>query len=227
MITLIHGDDIATSRNYLQKLRSEASGIVLLDGEKSNIEEIAQNISGTTLFGDAPTIIIENLLVGKKKKDLQDQIIAYLKSNKDVKVIFWEDAVVSKTAYAKLPKVESHEFSLPKSLFSFLDNIYPNNARLIPLFHQALEGSEPEMLFFMMTRQIRLLLAVLEPSPDAIDEMKRLTWQLPKLQKQARLFGKENLLKTHAKLFQIEKGMKTGGLTMSLTGTIDFFLLEL
>jgi len=118
---------------------------------------------------------------------------------------------------------------------------------LISLFHQTIETTEIEMVFFMLIRQIRLLLALSQTrhsgeeerrlqNPDSgrarmteneIDELKKMApWQKSKLEKQASLFPQEQLIVFYQKLFTIEVGQKTGTLTAPLVSTIDFLLLE-
>ncbi len=84
------------------------------------------------------------------------------------------------------------------------------------------------MVFFMMIRQIRMLLGLIEPTADAIDEVKRMApWQKSKLQQQADRFEIAELKSLYSKLFEIEKAMKTGNLSMTLPETIDFLLLDI
>ncbi len=100
--------------------------------------------------------------------------------------------------------------------------------RLVRLFQQALKTSEPEMILFMIVRQLRILLAMSETSADTITEVSRLAqWQKSKFEKQARLFDKNLLQKLYSSLFKIELAQKTGGLNTSLIYTIDFFLAEI
>jgi hypothetical protein len=127
---------------------------------------------------------------------------------------------------SEVPRV----FKLPQTLFVFLDSFKPGNGKiLIKLFHQTIETTEPEMVFFMLVRQIRLLLAVSEQARDeTIDELKRLApWQRTKLEQQAKQFGPEELKKIYARLFLIEQGQKTGNLPNTILTSIDFFLLSI
>lgn len=85
-----------------------------------------------------------------------------------------------------------------------------------------------ELIFFMLIRQFRLLLAVSEEGIDSIDEMKRIApWQKSKLNSQARSFGKESLLDIYNKLYKIDSETKSGKSALTLTQAIDFFLAGL
>ena len=84
------------------------------------------------------------------------------------------------------------------------------------------------MVFFMMIRQIRMLLGLIEHTNNDIDELKRLSpWQKSKLQNQVDLFEPERLLRIYSRLFETEKAMKTGNLTSDLTQTIDLLLIDI
>src|SRR6185437_11189988 len=126
-------------------------------------------------------------------------------------------------------------YKLPQTLFQLLDAIQPgNNKTLIKLFHQTIDTTETEMVFFMLIRQFRILLGIKPVQPQGlnsfepqgnnlIDELKRMQpWQKTKLEQQANKFELSHLLNLYDKLFQIEVGQKTGGLTSPLVSTIDF-----
>ena len=84
------------------------------------------------------------------------------------------------------------------------------------------------MVFFMLIRQFRLLLALREKSTVHIDEVKRLApWQMGKLQKQALLFSPEKLVFLYSQLADIDANHKIGKLSLPLDSTIDIFLLEI
>jgi len=79
----------------------------------------------------------------------------------------------------------------------------------------------------MITRQFRILNSIFD-SKKNIDEVKKLaSWQRNKLERQAKLFGKEKLKEIYNKIFEIEKGVKTGELSYHLRSAIDFLMVEI
>jgi DNA polymerase III delta subunit len=85
---------------------------------------------------------------------------------------------------------------------------------------------EPEILFFMIVRQFRLMLG--EERGELIEETKRMApWQASKIRNQVRSFGKEKLNNSYNKLFETDLFLKTGRIPYSLEKSIDFFLLDL
>lgn len=230
MITIIHGDDISSSRQFYLEQKQKSKNRIEFEGEKITLSELSQIIGGQSLFGEQKDVFIENFLSSKKSKDLKP-MIDFLKNNhKNLNVFLWEKQQLTSASVTPFKDAIVKKFSLPQALFSFLDSIVPGNStKSIKLFHETLESSKEEVVFFMLVRQFRLLLALSENSEDEqIDEFKRMVpWQKPKLAKQAERFGKDQLITNYKKLFEIDLGIKTGASSLPLTQSIDFFLLSL
>lgn len=229
MIILIHGDDITSSRNYFYQLKQQHAESTSFDGNSVTITDLTQELDGGGLFGDTKTIIIEHLLSKKKNTTEFKELLSYLLTHaNDSTIILWENKPIEATTLKLLGNVTNKPFKLPQSLFVFLDGIKPNNGEtLVKLFHQTLETVEEDAIFYMLIRHIRILLALKTPDGPAIDEVKRMTWQKAKLQKQASLFTDEQLLSIYKELFAIETAYKTGGIALTLTSSIDILLLNI
>lgn len=237
MITILHGDNIAQSRNYFLELKSKQKDAVSFEAGKITITDLIQNIEGSGLFNDSKALFIEDLLTKHKKTDKETkEILNFIaKNSKGSTFVLWESKEITKRDLFLLKDAVVKIFKLPKNIFLFLDNIKPNNSKsLLNLFHQALEsGINEDLILFMMQRQIRLLLALSSRHPETndngtIDEVSRLApWQMEKLERQAQLFDVSQLKNIYKKLYEIEIGQKTGGLTLSLTQSIDFLLMEM
>jgi len=247
MITIIHGDDTAKSRKFFFDEKERYKDSVLLDGEKITLTDLTQIFEGGGLFSEMKTVFIEQFFNRKKKKEEFALFATYLQKQSSNTIFLWEGKELDRGALASFKTAVPRVFKLPQTLFLFLDSIRPGNGKqLIVLFHQTIAVTEAEMVFFMLVRQVRLLLAVNPSQPPlvrgggsfspldkgesegVIDELKRLApWQKSKLEKQAELFGKEKLQEFYAKLFAIEVAQKTGGLASPLSATIDFLLLEI
>lgn len=233
MITIIHGDDISTSRNYFQELKHKQKDLVSFDTNKLTITDLIQNIDGSGLFGNTKAIFIEEFLTKLKKtnKESKEILDFIIKNTKSSTFVLWESKEILKRDLSLFKDAVIKSFKLPKNIFLFLDNLKPNNAKnLLNLFHLALEsGIKEELILFMTQRQFRLLLALSDPSDnESIDEMVRLApWQMGKLQRQAKLFSVSDLTRIYKKLYEIDIAQKTGTLSLSLIQTIDFLLLEI
>ncbi len=230
MITIAYGDDISSSRNYYISERQKFKNPVILDGGKFTVSDLMQSLEGGSLFNDEKEIFIENFFSSKKSNPSFKEIITYIDSQ-DAKanIFFWEDSELSKTELGTFKKSVAKLFKIPQNMFGFLDNIRPKNLNSIKQFHELLSQTAEELIFFMIIRQFRLLLAVSDPiSKDAIDELKRLApWQTGKLKVQASIFGQEKLIAIYKRLHEIDSDTKSGKSATTLTQSIDFFLAGL
>lgn len=230
MIIIVHGNDIEKSRNYFFEEKNKLKNAVLINPESVTVDLLFQTSENTHFFEKETTIIIENFFskIKTNSNEFKD-ITSYVNKNKTINIIFWENTEISKIALSAFSNATVKNFSLPKKLFLFLDNIKPNNSKyLINLFHELLKTMEAEIIFFMIVRQLRLLIARIENSSNSIDEVKKMApWQLFKFKKQAGYFSREKLISTHKRLFEIDLDQKTGKIPFSTEKSIDFFLADL
>jgi len=229
MITILFGDNTKQSREYLRSLVDQKD-TVSIPVQDVTITDMKQVLDGTPLFSEKRTVILEEFLSKAKKSKEKDAIISYLESKAyEHDIILWEGKDLPKTSFRGFSKPVLKQFKPPQTLFQFLDGVLPHNtAYLISLHHQTLANTEPELIFFMLVRHIRILLALSNPSDAPIDELKRLApWQVTKLQKQAKSLGQDRLLDLHTKLFILEKKQKTGTLLLPLSDSIDFLLTSI
>ena len=225
MITIIHGDDVVSSRNYLLELKKESENPIQFSKDGLSYLDILQTLKGRQLFEEQKNIFIENLLSNKKNVSESEKILDLIgKNSKEFNVYFWEGTEQTQASLKLFSDAKIKLFKIPQNLFNFLDNIKPNSKENVINFHKALETTEANAIFYMMIRQFRLLIALTENS-DSIDETKRLApWQKDKLKRQAIFFSIDKLKKIYNELFKIDLKTKTGEIT-DLTRAIDIFLL--
>jgi hypothetical protein len=229
MITVIHGDDIAASRKYFFDLKKKYPDARLMSSDSLTITDLTQELSGG-LFDENKQLFIEELLSKKAKSKEADAILSYLSEQSENHDIYlWESKLLTKSSLGKFKRVTDRAFKIPQTLFAMLDAVKPGNSQeAVALFHKALDGNDTEMIFYMLVRHLRILLAIKEPSNDQIDEVTRLApWQRGKLSQQAALFTKDDLKKLYSDCYEIDRSMKTGTLPPSMTHTIDFLLASL
>lgn len=229
MVTILHGDDIISSRKKLSELKSRLSGydIFQFDGQKTTITDIIQVFESQSLFGDKKLIILEQFLE-TKDKSLIASVLNHLKKDRRWEVIFWEPKEIKKELLPLFPKEATIVFSKQEQLmFQFLDSIRPGNTRsTLLLLHQLIKREPEDRVFYMLVRQFRLLLGL--SLGAKISEVTRLApWQRQKLLSQARFFSQERLKKLYGELFAIEKKIKTGGNALPLSASLDLFLASI
>lgn len=229
MITIIHGNDITKSRNFYIETRQKTQSPDIFDGEKIDYNTLFQTLEGNSLFTNQRHVFIENF-ISKTKSNSNEfkKIVEYLNSNKDYEIVFWEEKELTKAQAAAFKNASLQLFNYPQILFTFLDSIKPNNISSVKLFHDLQNTMETELIFYMLVRQFRLLLAVTSTGSQNIDETKRLApWQSSKLKSQAQYFGKEKLIKTYKELYKIDYETKFGLTAFDLSRCLDIFLIDL
>lgn len=234
MITIIHGDDIVSSRNFFLDLKKSSDNPITINEKNLNFTTILQLLKGSGLFDEQKDIFIEELLSSKKIIADSEKIIDLIKNSKDRNVNFWEKNELTKTNLSAFPNAKVKLFKVPQNLFYFLDNIKPNNKNNVINFHKTLDSTDADAVFYMMLRQFRLLIVLrsqdlaLSGTDDLqIDEIKRLApWQKDKLKRQASFFSAGELKSIYNKLFEIDLKIKVGEIT-NLSRAIDIFLLEI
>ena len=229
MITIIHGDDIVLSRKYLQEKKQKSIDPYVFDGI-IDIPAIAQITQGSGLFSTEKNVFIENFFSKNKLNSIDAKnLIKYINKNESsLNIFFWEAKVLEKRSITIFNNPAVKTFKISQTIFLFLDSIKPANFKSsITLFHKALQNTVAELIFFMLQRQFRLLLAISdEGAKEEIDEVLRLApWQKGKIERQARLFSIGQLKDIYKKLYEIEMAQKTGNLPYSLVCAIDFLLL--
>jgi len=230
MITIAYGDDISGSRNYYISERQKSKNPVILDGSMLTVSDLMQSLEGGSLFNEENEVFIENFFSSKKSNPNFKEIIAYIDSqDANANIFFWENSELTKSELATFKKSVAKLFKIPQNMFGFLDNIKPGNTESIKQFHELLIETAEELIFFMIVRQFRLLLAVSDPEAiNSIDELKRLaSWQTGKLKNQAKLFGSGKLINIYRRLYEIDSAYKSGKLPTTLTQAIDFLLVGL
>lgn len=228
MVTLIHGEDTAASRNYYQSIKAQIKDSVTFDGAQVTLTDLVQVIDGGGLFSEGKHIFLEDFFTKKKSEKSIADILIFLDKSTDSSVYFWEGKEIGKKQYAASKKMESKVFKFPQTLFAFLDSIGQSPKSTIQKFHDALQYTPAELIFFMMVRQFRLLLAIETTSDKAIDEAKRLApWQIAKLKKQYAFFPIHHLQTAYQNLFAIDYALKTGQSSVNHIQAIDFFLAEI
>ena len=229
MITIIHGDDIVRSRDMLTRLKKQfpQHELFQLTGENASLTDIVQVFESQSLFAKKKLLILEGFIETKDKK-LVALVLNHLKKHLDHDVVFWEPKAIKQELLSLFPKNATiHFYKQEQLIFQFLDSIRPGNAsQMLSLLHRVLQRENPELVFYMLVRQFRLLLGV--STTSAISDVKRLApWQRSKLERQARELSLGQVKMLYQKLFQLEREAKTGTNALPLAASLDLFLSDI
>src|SRR3989338_9190611 len=162
MITIIHGNDIVSSRNFLSELKNKAKDSASFQVASLTITDLAQVLTGGGIFGNDKAIFIEELLSQRKKITHVEDIISYILGNHDAgDFVLWEEKEIPGTTLKRFTNATVKMFRIPQLVFTFLDSLGPGSGlKSINMLNKTLATSEIELVFYLLVRQFRLLLAM-------------------------------------------------------------------
>ena len=227
MITILHGDDIVKSRLALEEIKkqNQKAEILNLNGKKIDLTQLKQALEAISMFSDQRLVVIENLLGNK-----QGELIAYLQDNLPKSdLVLWEGKEISKSFLSKIPQAKIFLFKPEPVLFKFLESIKPDNKEEeLKLLELSLKKEAPEIIFHMLTRQLRLLMLLREGINSGIEELDRLaSWQKERLTRQAKYFTLGQLVDIYHQLLEIDLQQKSGQAAFNLPKTLELFVANL
>ncbi len=226
---ILHGENNLLSRqrlfsemeNFKNKTQSE---VLKFDGQSVKLMDLRQALEPSSLLGGSSLIVIENLFSGRLSKEKQ-KIIDYLKKALPQNLIVWEGKKVDGRMLSFL-KTGVLKFDLTPLIFHFLDSFFPGNTKnSLTLLHQCLEQEPPEIVFFMLARQIKQLILAADLGQKGLKQMDN--WRAEKLIRQAQKFTLIKLMKIYRQLLKMEVLQKTGRIPFSLSYQLDLLVASL
>lgn len=228
MLTLIHGDDIVSSRKALLELKDKYSDfeIITFLGSDVTITDIISGSDSLSLFSQGKVIILENLLSHAKPKG-KDEILLYLNKYADIPVILYEEKEVDKSNLTKyFSKAKIIACKLPQQLFRFLDSIKSSSAsEVLSAFHNIIKDRQGEFVLSMLIRQWRNLIVAKDLGSAGFLGLP--SWQTGKFIRQAEFFSLNQLISSYRQLLAADLKVKTGGTSFNLNQLLDIFLVSL
>ncbi|OGK14582.1 hypothetical protein A3H80_03455 [Candidatus Roizmanbacteria bacterium RIFCSPLOWO2_02_FULL_37_19] len=217
MITIICGDDIVKSREALVNLKKvyKEKSYELIDIDSNSVDDLRKNIlERASLFSQKRLFFIHGVLSKKGNRDVVHQL-----DTQDNPILIWEDKYSDKDIKKNFPKAKVLVFKLPQTIWKLLDNIYPRNLHTVILLTRSIIDSVDEnMLLYMLQKRTKELILVKSNSKHIV---KLAPWQITKLSSQTKKWDMNKLYKFYQKLFEIEKGTKSGSLPYSIYDALD------
>lgn len=222
---IIHGENLVVSRKKLSEYKLRFKGeVVEFEGTDLNLTQLKQAVESPSLFGQEKLIIVRNLLntsVGAERQ----KVIGYLKQNFLKNLIIWEGKKVDGRTLSGI-KAQILRFDLTPLIFRFLDSLSPANKKIsLLLLHQCLERESPEMISYMISRQIKSLIIAVDLGEEGLLGFPQ--WKVGKLINQARAIGSEKLFQIYRRLLKIEWEQKTGTAPKDLAFYLDLLIASL
>lgn len=220
MLTIICGEDVVASRDYLSLLKKEylSNGYEIKIVPREEIDKIQLWMAESqSLFYQKKIFFSERLNQFLKKTDKKTvNVLEKIAKMKDVDLIDWEDVSLWEIKLKKIGKVK--EFKPNQTIFKLQDALYPSNRLgFISLLDSLSENIEENFIFIMLVRYVRNLIIIKEGSTPS----KMQSWQTYKLKSQASLWKTENLINFYEALFKIEIGLKTSSNPFSIKESLE------
>ncbi len=214
----IHGENHLASyeklQEYVNKGRNKGWEVVEISDKNSNVSDMLRSSS---LFGGRRLVIL------KDYKLLGDQAIELLNTSKEeAEVIIYHTGIIPVTFIKKLKNVKKNEqYKLSKFLWKFIDSFFPGNVKnCLMYFHKSVETDPPEMIFSILSGQIRDMFLVLysdKPLPYP-------TWRLSNIKHQAEKFGKNKIKEVIGELAEIDLKVKSS--SSDLKDELDLYIVR-
>jgi len=210
MLQLFYGRDSLRMDEYYLEFRKNYSEIVPI--ENLFPQTVEEKLGTTGLFSEKKLFVFKNIFakqirLGKVSQNL-DQLLKVLARFSDRAILFIEEDEKKLKYYKQyFPNILTKEFKVSQVLFTFLDSFKPGNfADCFRYWQKAQLTDAPELIFFLLKRRLRELLAVRQNELRGNYQ----PWYLAKLKSQSQAFETAKLLKIYHSLFNFEVGQKQG-----------------
>lgn len=228
---ILHGENRVQSRRVLNEkikfFQEREREVIKLDGKKIDLTAVKEACETKSLFGRNRLVVIEGFF-SRAKSGQKTEIENYFQELPDeTDIIFWEEKGLTPRQLDKFPpQAQKYLFKIEPIIFKFLDSLSPGNPRQsLDLLCQCQKRESPEMIFYMLCRQIRLLLLAKDLGRRGLRELP--FWMQDKFLRQSHYFTLEQLLGIHQKLLQIDSDQKKGRALMSLSFQLDLLIANL
>ena len=222
MITLICGEDVVRSREYLLGLQEEykKKGYQVQHVLSSELQEVVGAASGSPdLFGRKQIFVAEHinkLITRKKSSGSLAAFLELIEKNKDVELLIWERLSLRDLKLKKIAATK--EFKPSQNIFQLLDSCYPTNIKsFLTLLDKVTTPASEMFVFIMLARHLRALLLL----KLGIRSESAAPWQAAKLGSQARLWSTEKLEGFYDGLYRIDSSLKNGSNPHGLKKSLD------
>lgn len=219
MLTIICGEDIVSSRNYLSQIKEElkTKGEEVTNLSPQEVPDILKwQGDNLNLFSSKLVFItdhLEALIIRKRgEKSIKksavktlEEIVLEIASRKDIELIDWEEKAGREIKLKDSAKVK--EFKPAKSIFKLLEACVPGNLKgFVEILSLIAESQDETFIFIMLYRHIRTLLLAYE----GIFASTIQSWQRHNLTSQAKRWTQNNLLDFYEGLYRLETTTKSG-----------------
>lgn len=175
-----------------------------------------------SLFSQKRAYFIENLnkKINKKTNLKYTAIIEKLIKDKELMIVDWENGLTAREL--KISQgITIKEFKLPQNIFQLLDACSPSNLKkFLSIFNSLPEDIEAPFIFTMLHRHLKKLILI----KNKISPPKLVSWQIKKLENQAKFWPTNQLISFYEALYRLDVAIKTSKSPYSLRQSLDLLV---
>ena len=225
MLTIIHGENVVASRNYLlsqiDQFKKKGQEVLFLDEKNFTPENLVAALE-KDLFGQQKVVVFESF--SHLKPNPKKEATEIIKQHPEGILFLWEAKTLPASFFKPFPKGQARLFKPSPILFQFLDALSPKNKqKTIFLLGQALKRRNRFGLFSYATnKRFNFNQRNHEEKVSA-----RQAWQKEKLKKQAQDFSQEELTDFLCQLIWLDYQQKTGQLSYPFEFGLELLLAKM
>ena len=107
MITIIHGDNVAESREQFFQLKSEMKNPLSMEGSSLDQNQLLNFFESTDMFFTEKNLTVENFLSKNKQSKKLDVIVEiFNKNSKNTNILFWEEKELTLKTLNSFPNAQ-------------------------------------------------------------------------------------------------------------------------
>jgi len=229
MLTIIHGENIIASRNFLfssiQNAKSKNQEIIKFNPQNLTPEGLITAFEGS-LFGQQKLVVIESL--NNLPSLLKKQIISCINQHKESNdIIIFEEKTAKNNWLSQFPNVINRLFKPSPIIFHFLDSlgIRENRKQSLQLLNQLFNQKATGLVFYFLIKRLEDLILVKEEKLTSLSV--KAPWQKQKLIHQSQNFTKQQLIDFLSQLAVLDFQQKTGQLPYSFDFGLELLLAKI
>jgi len=228
MLTIIHGENIIASRNFLfssiQSAKRKNQEIIKFNPKNLTPEGLTTAFEGS-LFSQQKLIVIESLksIPFSLKKPIIDCINRHKESND---IIIFEEKTAQNTWLRQFPNAANRLFKPSPIIFHFLDSLgVKNKKQTLQLLNQLFTQKATGLAFYFLIKRLENLILVKEKKLASLSV--KAPWQKQKLIQQSQNFTQQQLTNFLSQLAVLDFRQKTGQLPCSFEFGLELLIAKL
>ena len=229
MLTIIHGENIIASRNFLfssiQNAKIKNKEIIIFNPQNLTPEGLITAFEGS-LFSQQKLVVFESL--SSLPSSLKKQIISCINQHqKDNNIIIFEKKTARSPWLRQFPDAVNRLFKPSPIIFHFLDGlgIKKNRKQNLQFLNQLFTQKATGLVFYFLTKRLEDLILVKEKKLASLSV--KAPWQKQKLVQQGKNFTQQQLTNLLSQLAILDFRQKTGQLPYSIEFGLELLIAKL